>query len=59
MLADADGQTALELVMKAKRALIDSGLLAKEFSTAEAILERRENLLRCTTGSSKLDSFFK
>jgi DNA repair protein RadA len=59
VLADADGQTALELVMKAKRALIDSGLLAKEFSTAEAILERRENLLRCTTGSSKLDSFFK
>ncbi|MFZ0221618.1 MAG: DNA repair and recombination protein RadA, partial [Candidatus Nitrosopolaris sp.] len=59
VLADADGQTALELVMKAKRALIDSGLLAKEFSTAEAILERRKNLLRCTTGSSKLDSFLK
>ncbi|MGB8934495.1 MAG: DNA repair and recombination protein RadA [Candidatus Nitrosopolaris sp.] len=59
VLADADGQTALELVMKAKRALIDSGLLAKEFSTAEALLERRKNLLRCTTGSSKLDSFLK
>ena len=45
--------------MKAKKALIDSGLLAKDFSTAEEILERRKNLLRCTTGSSNLDSFLK
>jgi DNA repair protein RadA len=45
--------------MKAKNALIDSGLLAKDFSTAEEILEKRKNLLRCTTGSSKLDSFLK
>jgi Rad51 len=49
----------LELVMKAKKALIDSGLLAKDFSTAEEILERRKYLLKCTTGSSKLDSFLK
>ncbi|MFY9871479.1 MAG: DNA repair and recombination protein RadA, partial [Candidatus Nitrosopolaris sp.] len=59
VLADTDGQTALELVMKAKKALIDAGLLAKEFSTAEQILERRKNLIKCTTGSSKLDSFLK
>src|SRR5438445_10963891 len=59
ILTGADAQIALELVMKAKKALIDSGLLAREFSTAEEILERRKNLRRCTTGSSKLDSFLK
>jgi DNA repair protein RadA len=57
ILTGADAQIALELVMKAKKALIDLGLLAKDFSTAEEILERRKNLLKCTTGSSNLDSF--
>jgi hypothetical protein len=35
MLTGADEHVALDLVMKAKKALIDSGLLAKDFSTAE------------------------
>src|SRR4249920_3673030 len=56
ILTGADAQIALELVMKAKKALIDSGLLAKDFSTAEDILERRNALLKCTTGSSNLAS---
>jgi hypothetical protein len=30
--------------MKAKKMLIDSGLLGKDFSTTEEILERRKNL---------------
>jgi DNA repair protein RadA len=59
ILTGTDAQIALELVMKAKKALIDSGLLAKDFSTAEEILERRNALLKCTTGSSNLDSFLK
>ena len=59
ILTGADTHVALDIVMKAKKALIDSGLLAKDFSTAEQILERRKNLLKCTTGSSKLDSFLK
>src|SRR5437870_979859 len=59
ILTGADTHIALDIVMKAKKALIDSGLLAKDFSTAEQILERRKNLLKCTTGSSKLDSFLK
>jgi DNA repair protein RadA len=50
---------ALGLVMKAKRALIDSGVLVKDFSTAEDLLERRKKLVKCTTGSSRLDSFLK
>src|SRR5438132_4175415 len=59
ILTGSDTQVALELVMKAKRALIDSGMLLKDFCTAEEILERRKNLLKCTTGSPKLDSFLK
>src|SRR5437660_12679663 len=59
ILTGADTNIALDIVMKAKKALIDSGWLARDFSTAEEILERRKNLLKCTTGSSKLDSFLK
>jgi DNA repair protein RadA len=54
-----DERLALGLVMKAKKALIDSGKLVKDFSTADDLLERRQNLLKCTTGSSRLDSFLK
>ena len=57
VLTGADAQIVLEI--EAKKALIDSGLLAKDFSTAEEILERRNALLKCTTGSSNLDSFLK
>ena len=59
MLTGTDEHIALELVTKAKKALVDSGLLYKDFSTAQDILEGRKNLLRCTTGSAKLDSFLK
>jgi DNA repair protein RadA len=59
ILTGIGAESALELVMKAKKALIDSGSLAKDFSSAAEILERRKNLLRCTTGSSNLDSFLK
>ena len=59
ILTGADTAIALDLVMKAKKALIDSGLLAKDFSTVEEILESRKNLVKCTTGSSNLDSFLK
>jgi DNA repair protein RadA len=54
-----DERLALDLVMKAKKALIDSGTLSKDFSTADQILERRQNLFKCSTGSSRLDSFLK
>jgi len=54
-----DERVALDLVMRARKALTDSGALAKEFSTAEDLLERRKNLVKCTTGSSRFDSFLK
>ena len=55
MLKGTDEHVALELVTKAKKVLVDSGLLYKDFSTAQDILDRRKNLLRCTTGSAKPD----
>jgi DNA repair protein RadA len=59
ILTGADTNIALDIVMRAKKALIDSGWLARDFSTAEEILERRKALIKCTRGSSKLDSFLK
>src|SRR2546428_11625311 len=55
----ADIETISQLVMKAKKALIDFGALNKEFCTAEDILERRKGLVRFTTGSGNLDAFLK
>jgi DNA repair protein RadA len=52
-----DVQAISDLVTKARRSLIDSGLLVKEFCTAEEILERRKGLVRFSTGAAKLDSF--
>jgi DNA repair protein RadA len=48
-----------ELVLKAKKALADSGALIKEFSTADQVLEKRKSLVRFTTGSKNLDDFLK
>ena len=47
------------MVLKAKKALTDSGALIKEFSTADQVLERRKSLVRYTTGSKSLDDFLK
>jgi DNA repair protein RadA len=54
-----DERSALDLVMRAKKALIGSGMIIKDFSTADDLLERRRNLVKCSTGSSRLDSFLK
>lgn len=55
----ADTEVISELVLKAKKALIESGALVKEFSTADQVLERRKSLLRFTTGSKNLDDFLE
>src|SRR5689334_18398698 len=55
----ADTETITELVLKAKKALVDSGALVNEFSTADKVLERRKSLVRYTTGSKSLDDFLK
>ena len=40
----ADIDTVSNLVMKAKKSLIKSGILSKEFCTADEVLERRKGL---------------
>jgi hypothetical protein len=55
----ADIETISDLVMRAKKALMDSGILSKEFCTAEEVMERRKSLVRFTTGSANLDTFLK
>ena len=56
---EADLETVFELVTKAKKALMDSGVLDKEFCSAEQILEKRSQLVKFTTGSKDLDTFLK
>jgi DNA repair protein RadA len=58
-LADESGDDAeimSILVLEAKRALTNIGLLSKEFCSASDILNRRKKILRCRTGSKSLDS---
>lgn len=51
----SDLESMVSLVLEAKRALTNVGLLSKEFCTAADILTRRKEILRCTTGSKTLD----
>jgi DNA repair protein RadA len=55
----ADKDTISELVLKAKKTLVDSGALIREFSTADQVLERGKSLVRYSTGSKNLDDFLK
>src|SRR5918996_3031437 len=52
-----DFETISQLVLTAKQKLIDDGLLQKEFSSAEVMLEKREKLIRFTMGSRSFDLF--
>jgi DNA repair protein RadA len=52
-----DLETISELVLRAKQKLIEDGLLQKEFSSAEKMFERREKLVKFTTGSPSFDLF--
>src|ERR671910_73109 len=52
-----DFDTISQLVLTAKQKLIDDGVLQKEFSSAENLLEKREELVRFTTGSQSFDLF--
>jgi DNA repair protein RadA len=57
-LADETGDKAENmsiLIVEARKALSDVGLLSKEFCTAADIMTRRNQIMRCTTGSKSLD----
>src|SRR6476659_7851662 len=43
------------LIVEARKALTNVGLLSKEFCTAADIMTRRNQIMRCTTGSKSLD----
>ena len=43
------------LIVEARKALSNVGLLSKEFCTAADIMTRRNQIMRCTTGSKSLD----
>jgi DNA repair protein RadA len=52
-----DIETLSRLIIRAKQKLIEDGLLQKDFSTAERLLETRKKLIRFTTGSQAFDLF--
>ena len=43
------------LIVQARKALTNIGLLSKEFCTAADIMTRRNQIMRCTTGSKSLN----
>lgn len=47
--------SAAVFIMAAQKLLRESNILDKEFVTADAALEKRRSMLRCSTGSSTLD----
>jgi DNA repair protein RadA len=54
-----DIETISQLIIKAKQKLIEDGLIDKEFTTAEDMLETRKKLIRFTTGSQAFDLFLE
>src|ERR671925_939171 len=54
-----DIETLSRLIIKAKQKLIEDGLIDKEFTTAEDMLETRKKLIRFTTGSQAFDLFLE
>ena len=54
-----DVETMSQLIIKAKQKLIEDGVLYKELTTAEDMLEARKRLIKFTTGSKSFDLFLE
>ena len=52
---NASKDSVVVFIMAAQKLLRDSNVLEKEFITADAALEKRRAMLRCSTGSKFLD----
>jgi DNA repair protein RadA len=52
-----DIESAARLVGNARKILTENGLLSKEFSTADDMLEKRNGISRYSIGSSNFDTF--
>src|SRR5918995_1826654 len=56
-ISGIDFETISQLVLKAKCKLIEDGLIQRDFSSAEKMLEIREKLVKFATGSQSFDIF--
>jgi DNA repair protein RadA len=54
-----DEQTISQLIIKAKQKLTENGVLYKELTTAEDMLEVRKSLVKFSTGSKSFDLFLE
>jgi DNA repair protein RadA len=52
-----DVESAVRLIGNARKVLTENDLLSKEFSTADDMLEKRNEISRYSTGSSNFDTF--
>lgn len=52
---NASKESAAAFIIAAQKLLRDSNVLEKEFITADAALEKRRSMLRCSTGSGAVD----
>jgi DNA repair protein RadA len=52
-------ENACAMVFVAQKALMESGLIDKEFVPAVECYEKRKSMVKCTTGSKNLDSLLK
>ena len=52
---NASKESTAALIMGSQKLIRDSGIIEKEFLTAELVLEKRKSMLRCSTGSRALD----
>ena len=55
-ISGMDKDTAANIVEKARQALVEGGLLAKDFVSATEIYKRRQEIGRITTGTECLDN---
>jgi len=53
-----DIDTAVNIVNKARKQLIEDGKLEKEFVTATEIYKRRQDIGKISTGTNALDTLF-
>jgi DNA repair protein RadA len=54
-----DEATISQLIIKAKQKLIEDGILCKDLTTAENMLEIRKRLIKFSTGSKSFDIFLQ
>lgn len=56
-ISDGDVELAAKLIGNARKILTENEVLSREFSTADDLLVRRNNISRYKTGSSNFDTF--